>query len=125
MVEEAQVQKSPTQRLTERIEGTFVPLVLVGVVLLIVVPPAAGLLPLKVAFIRAMTILVVASPCALAISTPSAVLSGIAQAARHGVLIKGGVHLENLGSIKAIAFDKTGTLTLGRPDLTYLLNKLL
>ncbi|KQC15876.1 MAG: heavy metal translocating P-type ATPase [Methanothrix sp.] len=118
MVEEAQVQKSPTQRMTERIEGTFVPLVLVAVVLLIAVPPAAGLLPLKEAFIRAMTILVVASPCALAISTPSAVLSGIAQAARNGVLIKGGVHLENLGSIKAIAFDKTGTLTLGRPDLT-------
>jgi len=118
IVEEAQVQKSPTQRLTERIERTFVPLVLAGVVLLIVVPPVAGLLPWKVAFIRAMTILVSASPCALAISTPSAVLSGIAQAARHGVLIKGGVHLENLGSIKAIAFDKTGTLTLGRPEVT-------
>jgi len=118
MVEDAQVQKSPTQRFTERIERTFVPLVLAGVVLLIVVPPVAGLLPLEVAFIRAMTILVAASPCALAISTPSAVLSGIAQAARHGVLIKGGVHLENLGSVKAIAFDKTGTLTLGRPEVT-------
>ncbi|HII06861.1 MAG TPA: cadmium-translocating P-type ATPase [Methanotrichaceae archaeon] len=118
MVEEAQVQKSPTQRFAERIERVFVPLVLAGVVLLIVIPPVAGLLPLKVAFIRSMTILVAASPCALAISTPSAVLSGIAQAARHGVLIKGGVHLENLGSVKAIAFDKTGTLTLGRPEVT-------
>ncbi len=118
MVEEAQVQKSPTQRLTDKIEEILVPLVLAGVALLIVVPPLAGLLPWKVAFLRAMTILVAASPCALAISTPSAVLSGIAQAARQGVLIKGGVHLENLGSIKAIAFDKTGTLTLGRPDLT-------
>lgn len=118
MVEEAQVQKSPTQQFAERIERVFVPLVLAGVVLLIVVPPVVGILPLKVAFIRAMTILVAASPCALAISTPSAVLSGIAQAARHGVLIKGGVHLENLGSVKAMAFDKTGTLTLGRPEVT-------
>jgi Cd2+/Zn2+-exporting ATPase len=118
MVEEAQVQRSPTQQLTDRVEEILVPLVLAGVALLIIVPPLAGLLPWKVAFIRAMTILVAASPCALAISTPSAVLSGIAQAARQGVLIKGGVHLENLGSIKAIAFDKTGTLTLGRPDLT-------
>ncbi len=118
MVEEAQVQKSPSQRLTDRIERTFVPLVLAGVFLLIVVPPVVGILPWKVAFIRAMTILVAASPCALAISTPSAVLSGIAQAARHGVLIKGGVHLENLGSVKAIAFDKTGTLTLGQLEVT-------
>ncbi len=118
MVEEAQVQKSPTQRLTDRIERTFVPLVLAGVFLLIVVPSVLGVLPFKVAFIRAMTILVAASPCALAISTPSAVLSGIAQAARHGVLIKGGVHLENLGSVKAIGFDKTGTLTLGQLEVT-------
>ncbi|MGC9515497.1 heavy metal translocating P-type ATPase [Methanocrinis sp.] len=118
MVEEAQVRKSPAQRFAERVEGIFVPLVLSGVVLLIIVPPAVGLLPWDEAFIRAMTILVAASPCALAISTPSAVLSGIAQAARHGILIKGGVHLENLGSIKSIAFDKTGTLTLGRPEVT-------
>jgi len=118
MVEEAQVQKAPSQRFAETIEGTFVPLVLAGVVLMIVVPPAAGLLPWNEAFIRAMTILVAASPCALAISTPSAVLSGIAQAARHGVLIKGGVHLENMGSVKAIGFDKTGTLTLGQLDVT-------
>ncbi len=118
MVEEAQVQKSPTQRFAERVEGIFVPLVLGGVVLLIIVPPALGLLSWDEAFIRAMTILVAASPCALAISTPSAVLSGIAQAARQGILIKGGVHLENLGSIKSMAFDKTGTLTLGKPEVT-------
>ena len=129
MVEDAQTQKSPTQRFVERFERLFVPTVLASVALVAIVPPAIGALagdapligrlalPWDVAFIRAMTILVAASPCALAISTPAAVLSGIAQAARHGVLIKGGVHLENLGRIKAIAFDKTGTLTHGKPEV--------
>ena len=70
------------------------------------------------AFLRAMAVLVGASPCALVISTPSAVLAGIAQAARSGVLIKGGMHLESLGTVRAIAFDKTGTVTQGRPEVT-------
>src|SRR3546814_5427383 len=65
-----------------------------------------------------MAVLVAASPCALAIATPSAVLSGVARAARGGVLVKGGTPLDNLGSLKAIAFDKTGTLTEGRPRIT-------
>lgn len=69
-------------------------------------------------FYRAMAVLVAASPCALAISVPSAVLSGVARAGRSGVLVKGGGPLENLGSLDAIAFDKTGTLTEGRPNLT-------
>jgi len=118
LVEEAQTQKSTTQRFTERLERTFVPLILGGVLILILVPPLVGLLPWEEAFIRAMTILVAASPCALAIATPSAVLSGIAQAARNGILIKGGVHLENLGELKSIAFDKTGTITRGVPEVT-------
>lgn len=74
--------------------------------------------PFRDSFYRAMAVLVAASPCALAIATPSAVLSGVARAARGGVLIKGGAPLENLGSLKAIAFDKTGTLTEGRPRIT-------
>jgi len=98
MVEEAQTQKSPTQQFTDRFERLFVPAVLVGVVLVIAVPPLAGWLAWQDAFLRAMTILVAASPCALAIATPSAVLSGVAQAARNGVLVKGGVHLEKSGS---------------------------
>jgi Cd2+/Zn2+-exporting ATPase len=74
--------------------------------------------PFRDSFYRAMAVLVAASPCALAIATPSAVLSGVARAARGGVLVKGGAALENLGSLKAIAFDKTGTLTEGRPRIT-------
>ena len=117
MVAEAQTQKSPTQRFTDRFERIFVPAVLVGAVLLIALPPLFGF-PFAESFYRAMAVLVAASPCALAIATPSAVLSGIARAARGGVLIKGGVHLENLGVLTAIAFDKTGTLTVGRPKVT-------
>lgn len=118
LVEEAQTQKAPTQLFTERFERVFVPLVLVCDLLLIVIPPLVGFWPLSVSFYRAMAMLVAASPCALALGTPSAVLAGIAQAARRGVLIKGGAHLEQLGALRAIAFDKTGTLTLGKPEVS-------
>jgi Cd2+/Zn2+-exporting ATPase len=117
MVEEAQTQKFPTQQLTERFERWFVPGVLVADVLLIAIPPLFGV-PFRESFLRAMTLLVAASPCALALGTPAAVLAGVAQAARNGILVKGGAHLENLGRLKAIAFDKTGTLTHGRPEVT-------
>jgi Cd2+/Zn2+-exporting ATPase len=118
MVEEAQTQKSPTERVVERFQAWFVPAVLSAVVLMAVLPPVLGLMTARQAVIRAISLLVAASPCALAMATPSVVLSGIAQGARNGVLIKGGVHLESLGRVKAIAFDKTGTLTLGRPHVT-------
>jgi len=118
MVEEAQTQKSPTQRLTERFSRVYVPIVLTVVGLTVAVPPLMGWLPFDESFLRAMTLLVAASPCALAISTPAAVLSGVARAAHTGVLIKGGVHLEHLGQVSAVAFDKTGTLTQGRPVVT-------
>ena len=117
MVAEAETQKSPTQRFTDQFERYFVPAVLAVVVLLLF----AGLVvdePFGTSFYRAMAVLVAASPCALAISTPSAVLSGVARAARGGVLVKGGGPLENLGRLSAIAFDKTGTLTEGKPRLT-------
>ncbi|TAH44644.1 MAG: cadmium-translocating P-type ATPase [Betaproteobacteria bacterium] len=117
LVSEAQAQKSPTQQFTDRFERIFVPTVLIGAALLIAVPPLLGY-PLADAFYRAMAVLVAASPCALAIGTPAAVLSAVARAARAGVLIKGGAHLENLGRLRAIAFDKTGTITEGRPRLT-------
>jgi Zn2+/Cd2+-exporting ATPase len=117
LVNEAQTQKSPTQNLADRVEKYYVPAVLILVTLLLF----AFLVideNFSESFYRAMAVLVAASPCALAISTPSAVLSGIARAARGGVLIKGGKPLEDLGSLKAIAFDKTGTLTVGKPRLT-------
>ncbi|WP_282018584.1 heavy metal translocating P-type ATPase [Salegentibacter mishustinae] len=117
LVNEAQTQKSPTQLLTDRFEKYFVPsvLILVGILLFafLVIDE-----PFSASFYRAMAVLVAASPCALAISTPSAVLSGVARAARGGVLIKGGRPLEDLGELTALAFDKTGTLTEGKPKLT-------
>jgi Cd2+/Zn2+-exporting ATPase len=117
MVTEAETERSPTQRFTDRFERVFVPAVLALVVLLlfawVVVDETFA-----ESFYRAMAVLVAASPCALAIATPSAVLSGVARAGRGGVLVKGGGPLENLGELTAIAFDKTGTLTEGKPRVT-------
>lgn len=118
LVAEAQSQQSGAQRFAERFTARFVPAVLVLVLLVVAVPPLVGWMPLDESFYRAMLLLVAASPCALALGAPASVLAGIAQAARNGVLIKGGVHLEALGGLKAIAFDKTGTLTEGQFALT-------
>lgn len=117
MVSEAETQKSPTQRFTDKFERIFVPLVLALTFVLLFAWVVVDE-PFRDSFYRAMAVLVAASPCALAIATPSAVLSGVARAARAGVLIKGGAPLESLGAIDAIAFDKTGTLTEGRPRIT-------
>lgn len=117
MVHEAETQQSKTQRFAEHFERVFVPIVLATVVALLFAWLVVNE-PFSASFYRAMAVLVAASPCALAISTPSAVLSGVARAARGGVLIKGGAPLEDLGRVVAIAFDKTGTLTEGRPRLT-------
>lgn len=120
LVNEAQTQKSPTQQFTDKFEKYFVPIVLAMVVMLnfafLIIDESYA-----ESFYRAMAVLVAASPCALAISTPSAVLSGVARAARGGVLIKGGRPLEDLGAISAMAFDKTGTLTEGKPKVTQVL----
>lgn len=117
LVTEAESQRSPTQRLTDSFEKYYVPSVLIVVVLLLgaflVIDETFG-----DSFYRAMATLVAASPCALAIATPSAVLSGIARAGNSGLLFKGGGPLEMLGKVETIAFDKTGTLTMGRPVLT-------
>ncbi len=117
MIREAEKQRSPTQQFAIRFERIFVPVILVMVTLisfawLVIDEPFAD------SFYRAMVVLVGASPCALAISTPSAVLSGIARSARLGILVKGGRPLELMGMVKAIAFDKTGTLTRGEPRIT-------
>ncbi|QDV68079.1 putative cadmium-transporting ATPase [Rosistilla carotiformis] len=117
MVSEAETRVSPTQKFTKKFERYFVPSVIIGVVLLMFAPLVIDE-SFSDSFYRAMAVLVAASPCALAIATPSAVLSGVARAARGGILVKGGGPLESLGSIDAIAFDKTGTLTEGEPKVT-------
>lgn len=117
LVEEAQEQKSNTQLFIDRFGRRYSPVVLVSSLLLIIVPPLLGV-PFSEWATRAVVLLVAAAPCALVMSTPVAIAAGIGRAGRSGVLIKGGVHLENLGKIKVLAFDKTGTLTKGKPVVT-------
>ncbi|MEU8773694.1 heavy metal translocating P-type ATPase [Streptomyces sp. NPDC048606] len=117
MVQEAEERTSPTQRFTDRFQKVFVPAVLVLVAVLLVVGALSGE-PFTDSFYRAMAVLVAASPCALAVATPAAVLSAVGRAARGGVLVKGGAPLEEFGRLRTLAFDKTGTLTEGRPRLT-------
>lgn len=118
LVEEAQAEKANTQRFLEKAEQHYALGVILFTVGLIVVPWRFFGEGFDVSFYRAMTVMVVASPCALIISTPAAFLSAIGGAARHGVLFKGGAHLETMASIDIVAFDKTGTLTQGNPQVT-------
>ena len=120
MVAEAEAQKSPSQRFAKRVERVVVPIILVAAPLLTLVLYLLFDTTLSDSVLRGISLLVAASPCALAISTPAAVLSAVARAARGGVLIKGGAHLETLGKVSAIAFDKTGTLTVGKPKIVTL-----
>ena len=118
MVEAAQSQKAQTQRFLERAERYYATGVLLFTAGLIAIPPLLLNSGFSVSFYRAMTIMVVASPCALIISIPAAFLSAMGGAARQGVLFKGGVHLERLSRVDTIAFDKTGTLTEGKLQVT-------
>jgi Cd2+/Zn2+-exporting ATPase len=118
LVEEAQEEKANTQRFLDRAERYYASSIILITIGLIAIPPAFFGAEFRESFYRAMTLLVVASPCALIISTPAAFLAAIAGAAKHGVLFKGGVHLERLASVDTIAFDKTGTLTTGQPEVT-------
>ena len=115
LVEEAREQRAPAQHFIDRFAHPYTLGVLIVTTAIIVVGPLLLGSEWDDSFYRAMTLLVVASPCALGISTPSAILSGIANGARHGILFKGGAHLDLAGTIDAVAFDKTGTLTVGRP----------
>ncbi len=117
LVEEAQEQKGKAQLFIEKFGRRYSPAVLLGAVALTAIPPLFGF-PWSDWAARAVVFLVAAAPCALVMSTPVAIAAGIGKAGRNGVLIKGGIHLENLGKIQAVAFDKTGTLTKGKPMVT-------
>lgn len=118
LVQSAQSEKSPSQQFIERFEGKYVKIVLITVGLMMFLPHYIFDWDWTTTFYRAMVLLVVASPCALVASIMPATLAAISNGAKNGLLFKGGVHLENIGNMKAIALDKTGTLTQGKPLVT-------
>lgn len=118
LVQSAQSEKSPSQQFIEKFEGTYVKVVLIVVLCMMFLPHFILDWSWTETFYRAMILLVVASPCALVASIMPATLAAISHGAKHGILFKGGVHLENLGHLQAIALDKTGTLTKGKPEVT-------
>ena len=121
LVEKAQKNKAQTQRFLERFEPGYAISVVVAVILLVLIPWLVLNHEFEPVFYRAITVLVVASPCALIISTPASIISAIANAARNGILFKGGAYIEQTIGIDTIALDKTGTLTEGRPVVTDIL----
>lgn len=118
LVEAAQSEKATTQQFLDTAEQYYAGGVIAVTAGLAVLPPLLSQITFGDAFYRAVTVMVVASPCALILSTPAAILSAIAGLGRRGILVKGGKHLEDGATIKAVAFDKTGTLTVGRPSVT-------
>ncbi len=121
-IQEAQADKAPAQRFVDRFAAVYTPAVFVIAIVVAVVPVVTGHGSFHDWFYRALVLLVLACPCALVISTPVTVVSGLGGAARRGILIKGGVHLENARKLRTVALDKTGTLTHGTPVLTDLVN---
>jgi Zn2+/Cd2+-exporting ATPase len=118
LVEEAQASKAPTARFIERFSARYTPIVILVAILAILVPPLAFGADWHTWIYRGLALLLIGCPCALVLSTPAAITSGIAAGARRGLLIKGGAALEAIGRVRTIAFDKTGTLTEGRPQIT-------
>jgi Zn2+/Cd2+-exporting ATPase len=117
-VQQAQSERAPTQRFIDRFARYYTPAVIALAVLVMVVPPLLFAQPFLAWFYRGLVLLVVSCPCALVLSTPVTVVSGLAAAARRGILVKGGAYLEEGRRLKVVALDKTGTLTYGRPAVT-------
>jgi Cd2+/Zn2+-exporting ATPase len=118
MVEDAQANRTEREQFVERLASYYTPIVVGLAILTMVIPPAAFGLDWQTWFVRGLTLLVISCPCAFVISTPVSVVSGITSAAKNGVLIRGGNHLEAMGGVKAVATDKTGTLTKGELTVT-------
>jgi Cd2+/Zn2+-exporting ATPase len=117
LVEQARESRAPTQSWIERVESRYAALVIAAAVFAVLLPWLAFGWTFDDAFYRAMTLLVVASPCALVISIPATIVSAVSNGARHGILFKGGAHVDALTGTRVFALDKTGTLTVGRPEL--------
>ncbi len=118
LVEEAQASKAPTARFIDRFATYYTPAAMAIAALIMVVPPLLAGADWGTGLYRGLATLLIACPCALVISTPAAIASGLASGARRGLLIKGGAALETLGKVATVAFDKTGTLTVGKPQVT-------
>ncbi|EEX92917.1 lead cadmium zinc and mercury transporting ATPase [Vibrio orientalis CIP 102891 = ATCC 33934] len=118
LIEEAESRKAPLERFLDKFSRWYTPLMMLVSLLVIITPPLLFAQPWETWVYRGLALLLIACPCALVISTPAAITSGLAAAARRGALIKGGAALEQLGNVETIAFDKTGTLTKGKPEVT-------
>ncbi|MDQ9128421.1 zinc/cadmium/mercury/lead-transporting ATPase [Serratia fonticola] len=118
LIEEAEERRAPIERFLDRFSRYYTPAIMLLAVAVILVPPLLFAEPWEMWIYRGLTLLLIGCPCALVISTPAAITSGLAAATRRGALIKGGAALEQLGQVQTIAFDKTGTLTEGKPTVT-------